>query len=423
MQPKIYFSDTHQIDRNRIDRDALTVLSRLREAGFTAYLVGGSVRDLLVGQIPKDFDISTSAKPEEIKAIFQRSCILIGRRFRLAHIRFGHKIIEVATFRTGENDSDLILSDNEWGSPEEDVLRRDFTVNGLFYDSANDSIIDYVGGWEDIQTRILRTIGNPAVRFKQDPVRMLRLYKFQARFAFTIHKEAEEAAKESLEEIHKSSPARVLEELFRMLESGSAEPFFRILAEKGMLGRLFPGIMHAMRSSQGKKIFHYLACADKIRHHNKDTLLDRGILCSCLIFPILESEIEKQFLKKNHIPHIGEITLTVSSLLKDYFIVPFPHFPRRILSSMIAILVDQYRLTPLTHKRHLRDRFFYHKNFAYALNFLKIRALVDEKWVETYTSTRNHYRQIQKQHPRPETEELLPQKRRRRRRAPRESNT
>ena len=177
MQPKIYFVKDHGIDSSLIDLDALYVLERLRQAGFTAYLVGGSVRDLLIRKIPKDFDISTSARPEQIKAIFQRQCILIGRRFRLAHIRFGHKIIEVATFRTGENDSDLIIHDNVWGTPEQDVLRRDFTINGLFYDSSNHSVIDFVGGWEDIRKHMLRIIGEPEIRFKQDPVRLLRLLK------------------------------------------------------------------------------------------------------------------------------------------------------------------------------------------------------------------------------------------------------
>src|SRR5262249_1655161 len=151
VKPKIYHAQDHHIDLNLIDPDALYVLDRLRAAGFVAYLVGGSVRDLLVKKMPKDFDISTSALPEQIKALFKRPCILIGRRFRLAHIRFGRKIIEVSTFRTGENVEDLILQDNVWGSPEEDVLRRDFTINGLFYDSADQTVIDYVGGWEDIQ--------------------------------------------------------------------------------------------------------------------------------------------------------------------------------------------------------------------------------------------------------------------------------
>ena len=176
MQRIVYSTNDHQIDYNLIDPDALLVMQRLQEAGFTAYLVGGGVRDLLLKKIPKDFDISTSALPEEIKKLFPRNCILIGRRFRLADVRFGHKIIEVSTFRSGDNEGgSLIVHDNEWGTPEEDVLRRDFTINGLFYDPSNHTVIDYVGGWNDIQKKVLRTIGNAHYRFRQDPVRMIRL--------------------------------------------------------------------------------------------------------------------------------------------------------------------------------------------------------------------------------------------------------
>ncbi len=186
MEQKNYPFESHSLPIDKIDPDALYVMEKLRAAGYVAYLVGGSVRDLLLNHIPKDFDISTSAEPEQIKKVF-RNCILIGRRFRLAHIRFGKKIIEVATFRSGDPDTDaLIIRDNKWGSPEEDALRRDFTINGLFYDPATQTIIDYVDGYPDIQKRIIRTIGQPFIRFRQDPVRMLRLLKFQARFNLEV---------------------------------------------------------------------------------------------------------------------------------------------------------------------------------------------------------------------------------------------
>lgn len=393
-QPKIYFAKEHSIDPSLIDLDALYVLEKLRQAGFTAYLVGGSVRDLLIRKKPKDFDISTSARPEQIKTIFQRQCILIGRRFRLAHIRFGHKIIEVSTFRTGENDSDLILQDNEWGTPEQDVLRRDFTINGLFYDSSNHSIIDYVGGWEDIQQHTLRIIGEPEIRFKQDPVRLLRLLKFKARYGFQVDPRTEAAIHTCREEIIKSSPARILEEIMRMLESGASAPFFRLLAEYNFLSVLFPRLMQALRSSQGKMIFHYLTCADQLHQHKEKNVLDRAILTSCLIYPLLEQELQRQFLSRNHIPHIGEITITASTLIKELLIQAFAHFPRRITSTMVSILVAQYRITPLSGKRHYREKLFRHKDFDLALKFLKLRALVDVKYVDIYTSIRNQYRQL-----------------------------
>lgn len=393
-QPKIYFAQDHGIDPTTIDLDALYVLERLRSAGFVAYLVGGSVRDLLINKTPKDFDISTSALPEQVKGIFQRQCILIGRRFRLAHIRFGHKIIEVSTFRSGENDSDLITQDNVWGTPEEDVMRRDFTVNGLYYDSSNHSIIDYVGGLEDIHKGILRTIGTPDVRFKQDPVRLLRLLKFHARYHFTIEDETKQAVAMCREEIIKSSPARILEEILRMLESGASAPFFRLLAEHNILGMLFPGLMNALNTKEGKKIFHYLACADRLYAHKGKNTLDRAVLTSCLVFPLVEKELQLQYLNHDLMPHLGEITMVTSAVIKEVLIQAFSHFPRRISAMMISLIVCQYRLTPLSGKRHYREKMFRHKDFELGLLFLKIRALVDERYVDTYTSIRNQYKQL-----------------------------
>lgn len=394
MKPSIYSAKDHGIDPTLIDPDALYVLDKLRQAGHTAYLVGGSVRDLLIKRVPKDFDISTSAWPDQIKQLFQRQCILIGRRFRLAHIRFGHKIIEVSTFRTGENESDLILHDNQWGTPEEDVLRRDFTINGLFYDASNHTVIDYVGGWNDIQHHALRTIGDPEKRFKQDPVRLLRLLKFQARFGFQIDPVTDQAAQAAYQEIVKSSPARILEEILRMMESGFSAPFFKLMSQYGLLNILFPGLDKFLRQPQGKTILHYLTCADQMNLHKGKNVLERPVLVACLLFPILEKELQQHYLNNKQMPHIEDITLLTSALTKEIFIHPFTHFPRRISSIMASILVTQYRLTPLTGKRHYREKLFRHKEFVLALKFLKIRALVNADLVDVYTSIRTQYRQM-----------------------------
>ncbi len=406
MQPKIYSADEHRIDPNLIDSDALYVLEKLRHAGYTAYLVGGSVRDLLIGRRPKDFDISTEARPEQIKAVFQRQCLLIGRRFRLAHIRFGHKIIEVSTFRSGENASDLITQDNVWGDEKEDVLRRDFTINGLFYDSANHSVIDYVDGMADIQKHLIRTIGISEMRFKQDPVRLIRLLKFQARYDFKIDPEAEKAVHTCRFEITKSSAARVLEEVLRMLESGYSTAFIRLMAQYGLLDILFPALTQFLHTPKGKRVFHYLACADQLHLHKGKNVLDRSILVSCLLYPLLEIELDRQFLSQKLTPHIGDITLAVSSLIKALLVRPFSHFPRRITSLAASIIVAQYRLTPISGKKHNREKLFHHKEFELALVFLKLRAMVNENLVETYTTVRNQYRQFihkngKKHHPPP----------------------
>lgn len=397
MQPKVYLVGSHDINPALLDSDALYVLKKLRDAGFTAYLVGGSVRDLLVKKVPKDYDISTSASPEEIKQIFHRSCLLIGRRFRLAHIRFGHKIIEVSTFRSGENEGDLITRDNQWGTPEQDVLRRDFTVNGLFYDPSNHSIIDYVGGWEDIHKNILRTIGVPEVRFKQDPVRMIRLLKFRARFGFKIDPETRNALFSCRDEILKSSSARVLEEILRMLESGAASPFFNLLVESGLAELLFPALSGYLKGPLGKEIAQHLTCADKINIALGKKTLDRAILTACLFFPILKNQLKVQFLDKGESPHLGEVIMVTGSVIKEFEISSFISFPRRIIALIISILSTQYRLTPFSGKRHHHPRIVKSKDFSQALTFLKIRSLVDKGIVEIYRSWKDLSLQQQQQ--------------------------
>ncbi|CDZ79552.1 Poly(A) polymerase I precursor [Candidatus Rubidus massiliensis] len=395
MRPQIYHIDDHSIDHHSIDPDALLVMEKLKNAGFTAYLVGGGVRDLILKKQPKDFDISTSAKPEEIKRIFQRNCILIGRRFRLAHIRFGHKILEVSTFRTGADEGDLIVHDNEWGKPEEDVLRRDFTINGLFYDPSTRSVIDYVGGWKDIHDKLIRTIGNPLIRFRQDPVRMIRLLKFQARYGFSIDPPAQIALTTCKEELVKSSPARILEEMFRMLESGYASKFIHLMTEFGLLELLFPCLTHFLETKNGKEIYHYLDFADQINRQNVRRSLERSILTSCLLYPILEKEIQKQFLDKDINPHISDVMLVTTSLIKAFVTSSFSHFPRRISSTVTYILAMQYRLTPPNGKRHSKPKFVRNKEFILALKFLKLRTLINNDLLHHYSHWREIYRQAE----------------------------
>jgi len=398
VQPKIYHASIHDIDNTLIDSDALYVIRKLRDAGFTAYLVGGGVRDLLTKQTPKDFDISTSAKPEEIKKVFQKNCLLIGRRFRLAHVRFGHKIIEVATFRSGENDSDLIVHDNLWGTEEEDVTRRDFTINGLLYDPETHNIIDYVGGWEDIHKGLLRTIGDPIKRFKQDPVRMLRLLKFRARFGFNLDPEARKALFTCKDEIAKSSSARILEEIFRMLESGAAAPFFSLLTEVGFLDILFPQLACAFKKENKKEIFMLLSAADKINKKKGRYTVDRAVLTACLLYPLLEEYLIENFTKNGQAPHLGDVILATGTIIKENLSSAFHHFPRRITASTNFILVTQYRLTPLSGKRHHRPKILQHKEFGLALELLKLRAMVNQPLTEIYYNWKASARPQDKHH-------------------------
>lgn len=389
MALKIYSSDSHRITPEQIDSDALYVMEKLRTNGYTAYLVGGGVRDLLLGHTPKDFDISTSAKPEEIRQLF-RNCILIGRRFRLAHIRFGKKIIEVATFRSGDNDVDaLILRDNQWGTPEEDVLRRDFTINGLFYDPAKGEIIDYVDGYADVQKQLLRTIGQPFIRFRQDPVRMLRLLKFQARFGLNIDPSAQTALIECRKEITKSSAARILEELLRMLESGASESFVRLLRAHGFLDLILPPLGESLPSQEEDAIYSFLKEADLSVKDPSATLFARPVLLSCLVYPLFEKRIQTHFANRHPLPHLGKIAEEAHHLINELF-QPFLHLSRKIKSNLISILTAQYRFTPLEKRRKKRIRIPHDPDFPLALDFFQIRASLEpafqqivKEWLQT----------------------------------------
>ena len=258
VEPEIYDANVRLSD---IDDDALKVIRRLRRNGYLAYLVGGGVRDLLFDVRPKDFDIATSARPPEVRALF-RNCRIIGRRFRLAHIMFGRgKIIETATFRrdpgaagpapagkgrksgASESKADLLIHrDNVFGEPHEDARRRDFTINGLFYDTEDDTVIDYVGGMADIEDRVVRTIGLPDVRFREDPVRMLRAIKFSARLDLGIHPDVYDALVAQRGELARAARPRLLEEIFRLLRGGAAHRSFWLLWETGALGVLIEAL-------------------------------------------------------------------------------------------------------------------------------------------------------------------------------------
>ncbi len=406
-----YPFEVHQLAIDKIDPDALYVMEKLRAHGHTAYLVGGSVRDLLLDKKPKDFDISTSAEPEQIKQIF-RNCILIGRRFRLAHIRFGKKVLEVSTFRSGDNETDeLIIRDNVWGNPEEDVRRRDFTINGLFYDSSTQMIIDYVGGYPDLQKKILRTIGQPFIRFRQDPVRMLRLLKFQARFGFEVESSARIALLECRQEIVKSSPARIQEELLRMLESGASESFFRLMTEHGFMHLMMPAFGEFMESTEGEEVFSYLKEVDSTFHEPPRPLLPRPVLLSCLAFPLMEKRIQTRYSDRERLPHLGEIAKEANEQIHEIFL-PFFHLSRRIKGSMISILTSQYRITPLEKRKGRKLRIPNDPDFHDALKFFEIRCTLQP----TLQSTWEEWNSAVDAPP----SELPPRRRRRRRRPKRE---
>jgi poly(A) polymerase len=307
-EPVIVERAEHSVSRSQIDPDALKVLYRLHQNNHIAYLVGGSVRDLLLGRRPKDFDIGTSAHPYQVKRLF-KNCWVIGRRFRLAHVRFGTKTIEVATFRrkvTAEelaaaeepspadhveaaedgrpNPSRLIHRENTFGTPEEDAFRRDFTINALFYDIGTFAIIDYTGGLDDLRAGLVRSIGDPGERFDEDPVRMLRAIAMAARLGFTIDPPIEAAIAEKRSELARSAPARLIEEFYKLLRSGASERAFRMMADR----RLLEPIAHDLQKSAGERLWRSLAALDAYRRRHDDVpdTLSNAILLGSLLVPL-----------------------------------------------------------------------------------------------------------------------------------------
>lgn len=260
--PRVVPRDQHPISRSNISSNALKVLYRLKEAGYQAFLVGGAVRDLLLGLHPKDFDVATNAHPDQVKQLF-RNCRLIGRRFHLAHVRFGYEIIEVATFRAAHTPIDednsvdeaghrvldergRILRDNLYGTIEEDVWRRDFTANALYYNISDFSLWDYVDGYDDAQARVLRLIGDPETRYREDPVRMLRAVRFAAKLDFTIHADTAAPIPKLAWMLDGVPPARLFDEVNKMFLAGYASRSFEVLTELGLLEHLFPDLAAAI---------------------------------------------------------------------------------------------------------------------------------------------------------------------------------
>jgi tRNA nucleotidyltransferase/poly(A) polymerase len=287
--PRILPRPEHNLSRKDIDADALKVLYRLKNHGFKGYLVGGGVRDLLLERKPKDFDIATDAHPQQVKKLF-RNCFVVGRRFRLCHVRFGRKVVEVSTFRRqapAEEGDTLIRRDNTFGTPEEDAFRRDFTVNALFYDIATFSVIDYVSGLEDLTNRLIRTIGDPEVRFREDPVRMLRAVALAARLGFTIHRDTLEAVRFLRGEIVKSSPARILDELYKILRQGASRQTFQLLHDVGLLAYLLPEADQAI-AEQGERLLGSLARLDDYRNAGlaAPDELTNSLLMGTLVVPL-----------------------------------------------------------------------------------------------------------------------------------------
>ena len=435
-EPTIVPRSEHSLSRRQVDPDALKVLYRLHEHNYIAYLVGGSVRDLLLGRRPKDFDIGTSAHPHQVKKLF-RNCWIIGRRFRLAHIKFGTKTIEVATFRrqidaatpetelaealaAGASNIDeqpppeaerpaldrrqrdrLIQRDNTYGTPEEDAFRRDFTVNALFYDIGTFSIIDYVGGLEDLHARMIRCIGDPDVRFLEDPVRMLRAVVLAARLEFTIEDPILDSIDSHKHEIAKSAPARLLEEYFKILRSGHAEEAFRQLHATGLLKEITPELDDAP-----DPLWRAISSLDRYRaqFEGAPDTLTTAILAGSLLQPL---------------GLVGRRQRFSADPLERRIELGLLPIARRDLERLQQILALQQRLLDIQAPYRAQRGLLHRSTFPEALTWLEIhgdRPEVVEHWRQVVA-------QAQSTHVVQGSGEPIPagpyQRRRRRRRRPR----
>lgn len=295
--------EQHNISRKDISENALKVLYRLNKAGYEAYLVGGGVRDLLLGKKPKDFDVTTSATPEQVRKLF-RNCRLVGRRFRLAHVMFGPEIIEVATFRghheAGVNDrttsqrgqNGMLLRDNIFGSIEEDAQRRDFTINSLYYSVADFTVRDYVGGMQDLKDGLIRLIGTPETRYREDPVRMLRAVRFAAKLNMRISPETAEPIPRLATLINDVPPARLFEESLKLLEAGYGFETYNLLREYNLFQPLFPTITRYFTENGDSAMERIIAQVLKntdTRIHNDMRVNPAFLFAAMFWYPLLET--------------------------------------------------------------------------------------------------------------------------------------
>ena len=355
------------------------MLYRLKKGGYAAYLVGGGVRDLLLGKHPKDFDIATNASPEQVKSLFS-NCRLIGRRFRLAHIHFGRDIIEVATFRghheNGEGEgiveNGMILRDNVYGTLEEDAVRRDFTVNALYYNIADFSIVDYTNGLADLKKRTLKLIGDPLVRFKEDPVRMLRAVRFAAKLEFQLDESIDSLIREQGELLENIPAARLFDEILKLFLSGHAVTAYKLLKEHSLLQYLFPLTSPLIKENDYSDLFitHALANTDK-RIQEEKPVTPAFLFAAFLWLPVQQRA--KQ-LQEQGMTSLQATQVAGDEVVRDY--VAYVSLPKRFSFPMREIWINQVRLEMRRGKRPLR--LLQQARFRASYDFMLLRSQAGE---------------------------------------------
>lgn len=394
----------HTVSRKMISDNAVKVLYRLNKEGYGAYLVGGGVRDSLLGHEPKDFDIATDARPEQIRRIF-RNCRLIGKRFRLAHIYFKDEIIEVATFRAGNeqsaqherSDQGVVVRDNVYGSLEDDIWRRDFTINALYYNIADFSVLDYAGGMQDLEQGIIRMIGDPQTRYQEDPVRMLRAVRFAAKLGFTIHPDTEKPIAKCRELLSHISNARLFDECLKLFLTGCGSHTYSLLRHYDLFGCLFPETEKCLSDKHWHQATHNLLFTlleDTDQRIGENKTVSLSFIFSVLLWqPVKKMQAELQ--KTLPPPQAFEeaINHILSQQLKTTAI------PRRVSTNIREIWGMQYILFRHSGKRPLK--LIHNLRFRAAFDFLCLSAHADpgltpavEWWQQFIDSTEKQRKQM-----------------------------
>ncbi|WP_206665554.1 polynucleotide adenylyltransferase PcnB [Jejubacter calystegiae] len=376
--------DRHTISRKDISENALKVLYRLNKAGYEAWLVGGGVRDLLLGQKPKDFDVTTNATPEQVRKLF-RNCRLVGRRFRLAHVMFGPEIIEVATFRghheaqtdrqlSQRGQNGMLLRDNIFGSIEEDAQRRDFTINSLYYSAADFTVRDYVGGLRDLQEKRIRLIGSPETRYREDPVRMLRAVRFAAKLGMTISPETGDPIPRLANLLNDVPAARLFEESLKLLQAGYGYETYRLLREYQLFQPLFPSITRYFTESGDspmERIIEQVLKNTDNRILNGKRVNPAFLFAAMLWYPQLE--MAQKLTQESGLAYYDAFALAMNEVLDEA--CRSIAIPKRITSLIRDIWQLQLRLSRRQGKRAWR--LMEHPKFRAAYDLLEQRAVAE----------------------------------------------
>ena len=378
-QPLTKINDS-KIDDSKISASALKVVNRLREQGYQAYLVGGCVRDLLLGKLPKDFDVATDAHPGEVKSLFRNSRI-VGRRFKIVHVRFGPEIVEVTTFRgphedkydENHTDTGMTVSDNIYGTFEDDAFRRDFAMNALYYDTVAGELIDMMEGVHDISERIITAIGEPEKRFREDPVRMLRAIRFMAKLGFDLNEDTAASIKSLGRLVQNVAPARLFEEVLKLLMSGFGVEAWRHLMEYDLHGWLFPDTGRAIETEQADRLIE-LALASTDSRISDDLPVTPAFIYAALLWrPFLMER--QQLMSRGDINHAAASHEAADKVLGRQQM--FTAIPRRFSVFIKEVWFLQFRLPMRVGKKP--EALLSHKRFRAAYDFLLLREKADAK--------------------------------------------